>query len=322
MAVFIGLFVIISLAVGVVALFKRSPIRRWYARRQRPGRAAALSLLAWAAAFAALIALVPNQSEDATDNHMPGAATSEQQARKTGRDEDSPTASPPSVPSGVPAEAQQAEVRQIVDGDTLQLAARSTGQALDTTAQVDVRLLEIDTPETGNPSEAAQCYSGEATARLEQLAPPGTTVWIQRDRELQDRYGRYLLYLWNKDGVFVNLDLVAGGFADAVLYPPNDLYWGRISTARDEARAVNAGLWGTCPFFGAPSHTPEPQPPPEPAPPPVPQPAPAPVPEDDHLVPPPPPDLDCGDIPQKNFPVQPGDPHRLDADGDGIGCEG
>jgi hypothetical protein len=39
------------------------------------------------------------------------------------------------------------------------------------------------------------------------------------------------------------------------------------------------------------------------------------------LLPPPPPDLDCSDIPYKNFIVRPGDPHHFDADGDGIGCE-
>ncbi|MBX3011834.1 MAG: excalibur calcium-binding domain-containing protein [Caldilineaceae bacterium] len=33
------------------------------------------------------------------------------------------------------------------------------------------------------------------------------------------------------------------------------------------------------------------------------------------------PDLDCPDIPAKNFPVLPPDPHRLDRDKDGIGCE-
>jgi hypothetical protein len=38
-------------------------------------------------------------------------------------------------------------------------------------------------------------------------------------------------------------------------------------------------------------------------------------------IPPPPPDLDCGDIPYRNFVVRPPDPHRLDQDGDGIGCE-
>ena len=38
-------------------------------------------------------------------------------------------------------------------------------------------------------------------------------------------------------------------------------------------------------------------------------------------IPPPPPDLDCGDIPYRNFTVLPPDPHRFDADNDGIGCE-
>ena len=38
-------------------------------------------------------------------------------------------------------------------------------------------------------------------------------------------------------------------------------------------------------------------------------------------IPPPPPDLDCGDIPYRNFKVLPPDPHHFDGDHDGIGCE-
>ncbi|MFN8533821.1 MAG: hypothetical protein U0556_09760 [Dehalococcoidia bacterium] len=38
-------------------------------------------------------------------------------------------------------------------------------------------------------------------------------------------------------------------------------------------------------------------------------------------IPPPPPDLDCGEIPFRRFQVLPPDPHRLDGDRDGIGCE-
>jgi hypothetical protein len=41
----------------------------------------------------------------------------------------------------------------------------------------------------------------------------------------------------------------------------------------------------------------------------------------DFCIPPPPPDLDCGDIPQKNFRALSPDPHRFDRDNDGIGCE-
>lgn len=38
-------------------------------------------------------------------------------------------------------------------------------------------------------------------------------------------------------------------------------------------------------------------------------------------IPPPPPDLNCDDIPYRNFTVLPPDPHRFDSDKDGIGCE-
>ena len=38
-------------------------------------------------------------------------------------------------------------------------------------------------------------------------------------------------------------------------------------------------------------------------------------------IPPPPPDLDCGEIPYRRFQVVGADPHRVDGDHDGIGCE-
>ena len=41
----------------------------------------------------------------------------------------------------------------------------------------------------------------------------------------------------------------------------------------------------------------------------------------DICIPPPPPQLDCSDIPYKDFKVLPPDPHNLDSDGNGIGCE-
>lgn len=41
----------------------------------------------------------------------------------------------------------------------------------------------------------------------------------------------------------------------------------------------------------------------------------------DVCIPSPPPDLDCGDIPDKNFKVKSPDPHNFDGDSDGVGCE-
>ncbi|MEL6319442.1 MAG: hypothetical protein AAFQ57_02165 [Cyanobacteria bacterium J06626_14] len=41
----------------------------------------------------------------------------------------------------------------------------------------------------------------------------------------------------------------------------------------------------------------------------------------DVCIPRTPPDLDCEDIEFRNFRVLPPDPHQLDEDGNGIGCE-
>lgn len=39
-------------------------------------------------------------------------------------------------------------------------------------------------------------------------------------------------------------------------------------------------------------------------------------------IPSPPPDLDCKDVKERRFKVLAPDPHKFDADGNGIGCEG
>lgn len=69
-----------------------------------------------------------------------------------------------------------------------------------------------------------------------------------------------------------------------------------------------------------------PPPPPPPGPPPPPPPGGNCAPSyPDECIPPPPPDLNCGDIPYRNFRVlwnvADPDPHHFDGDRDGIGCE-
>ncbi|MBD0844511.1 thermonuclease family protein [Streptomyces sp. TRM68416] len=206
---------------------------------------------------------------------------------------------------GGTAEAAQAppaaEVVRIVDGDTIEI--RGDGRIVPKGSVVRVRLLEIDTPENG------ACFARDATDRTADLLPPGSTVRIQRDVDLTDRYGRHLLYVWNDEGVFVNESLVRSGHAEAVLYPPNDKHWPRISRAEKAARQSGAGLWTAC--AGAPrtSEAPEPAAPDTPARPGLPAGPPAGV-----------PDVDCSDLPGPVW-VGPNDPHRLDRDGDGIGCD-
>ena len=230
-----------------------------------------------------------------------------------------PTPAPtPDVPPGVPAGAQVARVVDVADGDTLTIAAAATGAVLSTSDPVRVRLLQIDTPEQGEP------LSDEATAGLVALAGPGTTVWALRDQDPRDQYGRELLYLWTGDGTFVNEEMVLSGLATAVLYEPNDRYIDQMRAAQDRARSAGLGLWA-----------PPPPPPPEPAadPEPAPRTAPQPLVQAPQggghcdpsypgvCIPPHPPDLDCDEIEYGRFEVRQPDPHGFDRDKDGVGCE-
>ncbi|WP_253860040.1 thermonuclease family protein [Prauserella alba] len=343
-------FMLASIVVAVMALFRRSPVRRWFRSRQHPRRAVVVTTVLW---LIAAVILVPKTPAEPTATRAEAPPRSTAPSRPSPEPAPTQTTAPTktagptttdpgtterttkraSAPAGVPADAQRVRVERVVDGDTLEAAAVSAGGVLASTAQVDVRLLQIDAPETKHPSEPEQCYGREATEKLLELAPPGGTIWVQRDEELRDRYGRYLLYVWNHTGVFVNKAMVTEGFAQPELYEPNDKHWPAIRDAGGQARSVAAGLWSACASFGAPedtqptSTTPEPAPEPSSAPQPrqqPEQPAPGsePASEPDGVVSYPyPPDKDCSEIDESHFRVQEGDPHEFDADDDGIGCD-
>ena len=108
--------------------------------------------------------------------------------------------------------------------------------------------------DTGPPSRRryardlarAGCWGDEATARLTALLPAGSTVWAAADRELLDRYGRHLLYLWSSDGRFVNAELVAEGDGTVMVFAPNTRHEGLLRSLEAEASAARRGLWGAC----------------------------------------------------------------------------
>lgn len=252
----------------------------------------------------------------------PLAATASPTPRAIPALADRPLDADPILP--LPAGAQEAVVDRHIDGDTLALQGLATGPVLTSTSSITVRLLEIDTPETKRPGTSVQCYGPEASARLAALAPVGTRVYVVADRQRTDRYGRDLLYLWDAQGRSINLSLVDGGFAKAVLYAPNDRYITVLRAAETEAKTAKRGLWGACaapdaapaPAAAVASRAPAPV---------VPAPAAATGSCDPAYptvcIPPPLPDLDCGDIPNRRFTVLPPDPHGFDGNKDGVGCE-
>lgn len=153
---------------------------------------------------------------------------------------------PAPTPLAIPKDAQRVTVSWVTDGDTVALRAVRRGvlpQGVDTR----VRLLEIDTPESKDPDLPVQCFALRATAATERMLPQGSTAWAQTDRELHDRYGRTLGYVWNARGVFVNEALVRRGLARVLFYRPNDRHLERIRAAESAARSAGRGLWSHCP---------------------------------------------------------------------------
>jgi len=105
-------------------------------------------------------------------------------------------------------------VAHVVDGDT---AVVDFGPVTET-----VRFIGINTPETVKPNAPVECFGPEASARAKTLLPEGTEVRVERDAEPRDVYGRLLGYVYRaEDGLFVNLTLVAGGYAEPLSIEPN-----------------------------------------------------------------------------------------------------
>ncbi len=214
------------------------------------------------------------------------------------------------LPSGRPVES--ARLVRVIDGDTIDVELGGLIRR--------VRYIGINAPEREQP------FYAEATEANRRLVE-GKPLLLVRDVSETDRYGRLLRYVI-AGKVFVNLALVREGYAQVHTAPPDVSCAAAFIKAEREARAAGRGLWGRA--APIPTRTPTRTLMPTRAPALTPTPAPTPTAgRNCHpayptvCIPPPPPDLDCGDIPYRNFPVDHryGDPHRFDGDRDGIGCE-
>ena len=123
-----------------------------------------------------------------------------------------------------------------MDGDTLDISIGGH--------EVTTRLIGIDTPETKKPGTPVECWGPEATAFLENLAPPGTALLVQRDVEGRDHFGRLLAYVFRMaDGLFINREIVKLGYAESLSIPPNTTHADDFEALAQRARQERLGLW-------------------------------------------------------------------------------
>jgi len=132
-----------------------------------------------------------------------------------------------------------AVVLYVSDGDTI--GVRIDG------VEERVRLIGIDTPETKKPDTPIECFGPEASAFTESLLPDGTELYLERDIEARDPYGRLLAYVYRTaDGMFVNLEIISQGFARPLTIAPNSAHADEFVTAARAADAADTGLWAAC----------------------------------------------------------------------------
>jgi len=143
-------------------------------------------------------------------------------------------------PTSQPGALQSnATLERVVDGDTIIVTLEGTKEK--------VRLIGIDTPETKKPDTPVQCFGPEASAFTTSLLPQGTPLHLERDVEARDKYGRLLAYVYRVgDGMFVNLEIVASGYARLLTIPPNVAHSADFVTAARAAERQNIGLWAGC----------------------------------------------------------------------------
>ena len=201
-------------------------------------------------------------------------------------------------------------ITKVYDGDTITL---STGEK--------VRFLQIDTPELS----PAECYGAQAhKALVDILGKSSITLESDSASDDKDKFGRILRYV--KVGkVNINLKLVEIGAATPYFYKgEKGKYSSQLLKAAQNAKAKKIGLWKSCPTAkleplkaattGAAGSA-----------------ANATTSSDakcdpnyQGCLPPYPPDLDCSDIKKMGLaPIRVigVDVHKLDGDGDGIGCD-
>ena len=239
-------------------------------------------------------------------------------------------------------------VFEVVDGDTVKVRLDNRTES--------IRIIGIDTPEVVDPREPVQCFGREASAKAKELLSVKQVRLIADPTQGErDKYDRLLRYVDLADGTDFGLWMIQNGYAHEYTYNTPYQRQAEYKAAYAEARSKGVGLWAADTCNGdtkqpaastQPSPVPVVPPPVAPvvplAPPPTatatPRPAatatrvlavPTVAPQagncdpayPDFCIPPPPPDLDCKDIPRKRFKVLPPDPHRLDGNKDGVGCE-
>lgn len=134
-----------------------------------------------------------------------------------------------------------AQVERVVDGDTLRL---KDGR--------NVRMVGLNTPETGKKGQSAEPFAEAAKRRLQALVSESDgQVSLGVGQQAKDRYGRMLANVYGRNGANLEAQLLSEGLGYLVAVAPNVALVSCQQAAERTARNARLGLWRDSPVQSA-----------------------------------------------------------------------
>lgn len=134
------------------------------------------------------------------------------------------------------ADFEKVVVKSITDGDTIKVT-RADG------TELIIRYIGIDTPEIQHQNRGTDEPYGALATKLNSWLVLDKTVYLQRDAEETDRYGRSLRYVYTESRVMVNYAMIRLGYASILTIPPNVAFQQQFFAAQELARKEGLNLF-------------------------------------------------------------------------------
>lgn len=131
---------------------------------------------------------------------------------------------------------EEFKLQEVIDGDTIRIQYKGASEK--------VRFLLVDTPETKHETLGEQPFGPEAKEFVKKRLKDEDTVYIEFDVSYRDKYKRLLGYIYTKDGISLQEELLKNGLARvAYIYDPNTKHVDWFKSIQKTAQKSAVGIW-------------------------------------------------------------------------------
>lgn len=134
------------------------------------------------------------------------------------------------------ADSEVVTLNACVDGDTVWFNYNGEKSKF--------RFLAMDTPESVHPTKEIEAYGKEASDYTCELLTNAKEIIVQfdADSDIQDKYDRYLAWIW-VDGELLQEKLVEKGYAQVAYIYGDYFYTNSLCKVQQSAKNAELGIW-------------------------------------------------------------------------------